>query len=433
MRSPIRLSFVAAAAAIGSSALAGVIVVDSSGGGAFTEINPAVTAAAEGDVILVKSGSYAGFMIDNKGVAVVADAGAGVNVLGSIQIGALAAGKVVVLDRLNVMTPYPLAEVMGHGLRALNCAGRIRVQGCTITGSNGNPNGLGPSCNAQGFTHGFDGARVDHCSDVAFSLCILKGGAASDLFEFPDCDGTPLQGDPGGAGMRAVSSIVSLYDSQCFGGTGGEAWYFGGDGGAGVHLETASLVTSNTQCHGGNGEDAWDFIGNPDPGAGASGLFLGTGSVARALDCTFASGTGGQGLFEPGFVPLPVTGPGTFLGLPGDSKGFGMPKVLRELQNSFMTLAGNPGDTAFLLVSAGTGNTFAPAFKGILHLSGAGLLGPYLVGVIPAGGQLQVPVAAPPLPAGLLELEIYLQGILADGTGGTLTAYSHLTLLDSSL
>lgn len=49
-------------------------VVDSSGGGQFTEVPPAIAAAAPGDTILVRAGNYGSFLVD-KGVRLLADPG----------------------------------------------------------------------------------------------------------------------------------------------------------------------------------------------------------------------------------------------------------------------------------------------------------------------------------------------------------------------
>src|SRR5437867_7856524 len=78
-----------------------VLVVDASGGGAFTQIQPAVDAAADGDTILVKSGTYGSFVVGDKGLAIVGDAGASVQVAGAIRARNLAAGRTLVLENLD--------------------------------------------------------------------------------------------------------------------------------------------------------------------------------------------------------------------------------------------------------------------------------------------------------------------------------------------
>ena len=59
--------------AVANPVFAGVLVVDAAGGGAFTQIQPAVDAALPGDLVLVRAGDYEGFTIAGKSVNVVGD------------------------------------------------------------------------------------------------------------------------------------------------------------------------------------------------------------------------------------------------------------------------------------------------------------------------------------------------------------------------
>src|SRR5688572_7456427 len=56
-----------------TAARSDVVYVDASGSGQYTTIQPAVDAAVDGDVILVRSGTYPGFTIDQRRVFVIAD------------------------------------------------------------------------------------------------------------------------------------------------------------------------------------------------------------------------------------------------------------------------------------------------------------------------------------------------------------------------
>src|ERR1043165_6686588 len=57
---PVRLLFFGLTflVALDSLSLAGTITVDGSGGAAYTEIQPAINAAKNGDTVLVKPGTY---------------------------------------------------------------------------------------------------------------------------------------------------------------------------------------------------------------------------------------------------------------------------------------------------------------------------------------------------------------------------------------
>src|SRR5688572_18660193 len=78
-------------------AAAGVLVVDASGGGAFTDLPAAVAAAADGDILLLKSGAYTAPTIANKALDVVADTGASVVVQGPFAVTDLTATRAVTI------------------------------------------------------------------------------------------------------------------------------------------------------------------------------------------------------------------------------------------------------------------------------------------------------------------------------------------------
>src|SRR5262245_20334465 len=106
-RSPMHANLVTFASAIllatGASAQSVFVVASVPGPGVFsTDIQPAVDAAADGDVVLVKAGAYSGFTINAKGVSVVADAGASVVANGLVFVSSLSASQNVLLQRLVV-------------------------------------------------------------------------------------------------------------------------------------------------------------------------------------------------------------------------------------------------------------------------------------------------------------------------------------------
>ena len=64
--------------------VADVHVVDATGGPGsdFTSIQAAVNAAADDDVVLIRTGSYVAFTIDNVSLSVLADSGSTVSIVG---------------------------------------------------------------------------------------------------------------------------------------------------------------------------------------------------------------------------------------------------------------------------------------------------------------------------------------------------------------
>ena len=108
-------------------------------------------------------------------------------------------------------------------------------------------------------------------------------------------------------------------------------------------------------------------------------------------------------------------------------------KVVREGQTLAFGLAGAPGETALAFASPQSVAILMPFAKGTLCLDPTLWIGPLALGAVPAGGVLNVSVAVPSLPLGVLGAEVFLQGALAGSGGATLTPWAHVTLLDSSL
>src|SRR5262245_37780596 len=148
----------------------GVIVVDASGAGNFTDLAPAIATAVDGDVVLVKSGTYSGFTILNEALDVVADAGASVRIDGRITVRQIAAARTVTLSGLEVH-----GAPGGGALELVLNSGPIRVQGCTLIGGNGVAcDVLAPGGSAVGF---------QSCADVVIERSTLIGGDGADADE----------------------------------------------------------------------------------------------------------------------------------------------------------------------------------------------------------------------------------------------------------
>ena len=80
-----------------------VLVVDSTGaGGAFLEVQDAIDAALDGDLVLVKDGNYATFTINAKTLRVLADSGEQPVIQGPIFVEDLAPNQSVELHGLTV-------------------------------------------------------------------------------------------------------------------------------------------------------------------------------------------------------------------------------------------------------------------------------------------------------------------------------------------
>ncbi|MCA8944117.1 MAG: hypothetical protein KDB80_16250 [Planctomycetes bacterium] len=79
-----------------------VLIVDSAGGGGFTDIPPAIAAASPGDAILVRTGAYTGFSLD-KGLKLVFEPGTEM-LPAEVYVNAVPVGQTVVLSGLRPNT-----------------------------------------------------------------------------------------------------------------------------------------------------------------------------------------------------------------------------------------------------------------------------------------------------------------------------------------
>jgi hypothetical protein len=425
-------------ATVGGTAFAGVLVVAPSGA-PFTSIQAAVNASQNGDIVLVKAGNYGSFTIDGRVVSVVADAGATVTVPGQVVVRNLPAMTQIALVRLSVTGSNGTGPTNGAAIRLENNNGHIRVDGCTLRGGDG---GTLSGCSVVGNADAAPALSVQRCADVAVSLGDLRGGNANNLFAFPDCDGTPVVGGMGGHGLFVNDSIVAVYDTSLKGGAGGTAWYHGGHGGDAMRIADlvpsgfpTNVLASNCSLDGSaKGGSAWDYIGGESAGFGGNAIEAAGPCSVRVLDCGPISGLGGCTL--AGCLPLAplyaISAPATLTQLSGPSKGFGMPRVLREGQNAQMLFSGSTGDAVFLLLSPTQQQFFAPAFKGVILL-GSPLLGPYTLGNIDPSGFFSIMLPVPALPIGVDGIGLELQAILVAPSGdAVLTGAVHLTILDAS-
>ena len=221
-------------------------------GADFTQIQPAVDAAADGDLILVKPGSYVQFAINERSLTVFAKQPGSVSIAGAVRIMNLAPGHRVTLMNVSASANEE------HALRLALNQGAVRIRGGSWTGMN-----VGAAALRN------EAVRATQCADVVLSGCTLQGGGG--LF---------ASQHEGGAGLFARESTIALYDCTVKGGLG--AWGASGSngkagsrGGAGARIEGGFLFASNgsfTGGPGGNGGDS-SFL-NPagNGGAGGNGL-----------------------------------------------------------------------------------------------------------------------------------------------------------------
>src|SRR5690349_16637044 len=107
-----------------------VWVVDAAGAGDFAAIQPAVDAAADGDWLLVRAGSYAAFTLDGRSLGIAADAGAQVQVAGGACVRNLAPRAQVLLLGLSLYANPAAPGGASQGLLAQDDLGSLHVEAC---------------------------------------------------------------------------------------------------------------------------------------------------------------------------------------------------------------------------------------------------------------------------------------------------------------
>ena len=403
-------------------------IVDDDGGPGvdFTQPQAAVDAAADGDAILIRDGTYGGIAIDGKGLIVCGDP-AGTVILSDAQIKVtnLAAGQTVLLQRLEVHGVLTFPVFIGAGLPALHAegnAGPVRVEDCRLLPSDlvGTVTGL----------PGGGGAFVAGSSAVSFARCAFQGGAASSN---PSGGGTH--------GLRAQGSNVAHYDCELSGGScpGADCGAFGGCGstapaGSGALLESSAVFASGCAFAGGAGgagADCFPAGAGGDGADGGDGARLAGGATLRALACTFAAGTGGGSPHcDPGVdgEALDAAG-GTFVPLPGIARSLQVTSPIPGGTPATVEIEVGPNELVFGIVSPFAGYLPLDVFDGVLLTQLIGIT--VSLGPASAAGELAFAVQTAPPPPGVGAVVHYLQvAVLTSGGAIKLGSSAALVLLE---
>lgn len=396
-----------------SIATAGVRIVDLSGQGDHTTIQTAVDAAIDGDVILVRGGSYASFTVDNRALSIFADADAVVQVAGTLGVVNLALGKTLVVSGIKV-TGTSALPAPSVALVLTNNAGALRFQACTFTG------GKGLSISGAGgggttYPNAAHGAVLTNNPNVAFVACTLRGGDAwQDPTGCYEC-----HGGMGGTGVLAQTSAVALYDSLCQGGAGSETGELGGNGGAGYHALDWGGFASRTTFKGGKGGNAWDFI-YAQGGNGGHGLWVESGAGFHLLADVCVGGFGGISYLFPnlnGASGDPIHGSGLVDQLPSPARVFSATTLADTGGTIELTVYGQPGDQVFLPGSMRTIFKYKPAVSGVWLIPYPALISIDPLGVIPGSGVLTVTAPVMGLQDGIEAAVSFMQGFIIDDEG----------------
>jgi len=388
--------------ALSPAARAGVLVVDGPAGSGYPNVQAAVDAATNGDVILVRQGGGGLFTIAGKSLTVIADRGAdaacttelaqGNPMGGSLNnvVRDIGPGGVVVLRGLllggleisnvqgTVWVEDCTVEFISPAMRATSCA-RLVVTHSTITGPDGFIDSGGY------FWASVGGALELVATNAAVSDSILTGGTGKS-FGFTQAG--PSGNESGGDALRISGGSVALQGCTLT----------GGDGGAG------GVVTGGICASGGAGGAGLRVLGGAQVSRLDSSATGGLGAPGPTSGCFVGGGDGPDG------QPVELVSGGV-LEQPGSAAALRVDSPVREGEAVHLAIDGAAGAFATVLLSG------APGLQPVGKVVGPVQVGlpPLLVslGPIPAGGELVVNARLPNLPASLLSVELFLQAVLA--------------------
>ena len=414
-----------ATAALGNTAW----VVDASNGAGtdFTDVQSAIDAAADGDLILIKPGSYGNTVLDARSLTLIGE-------------------EDVTGDRPRV-----------NSLRVQNSSGPVTVRGLSVlldefsgaalwalsVGANAEPVSF-EDCSFEtplSTTLGAPGAAVNSSTSVTFTRCLMRGApAAQGLGPF---DG-PFPASPGLTVF--LNSSVHLYGCELIGGDGADATIsiFSFDqpavsAASALRVSEAFLFSAGSTLRGGDGGDGGVGIGGSclDPTDGGDGVTGIEASLIR-FDNTILPGAPGTAT-----AGCPNNGsPGAALDLTGTTDTL-LPETYRSFEATSPAfeglpvmnhITGHPGENTIMLVSFGLLNTYLPAVRGVLF--GDAPLLAIVLGPMPAAGELMFSVTVPAnsLPAGIDSIDVYEQIYVGGATGtGLVSSPTTVTIVRAGL
>lgn len=378
-----------------------VWVVGPPGPGVFSQdIQPAVNAAADGDVILVKNGGGTAnsWSITGKSLSLVGDGGPTTWLAPGLITGLAATQRVIVRDLQIVLR-----------LEITNNAGPVWIEDCSIFTTFFLTQGPNPI------------VRVSGCNSVTLQRCTVTG----------------FQVDPPSSpAFLSAASNIYIFDSTIRGATGPDftSLFPSMKGAAGARIEGGFMFASGTQFLGGMGGTYFCCSDPTSPGQpGGEGLIV-VGASANLLGCSLSGGQGSSGPGGVGANGAPWTGtPPVFLG--GTPRHFDMSSPVREQQLTTATVKGLQGEGVAMIVSlASSPGAYIAGFKGALLVDVAGADAIHL-GTLSPLGTLAVSFTAPNLPPAVMGANVYLQAVHFDPSTMELTVgpASALLVVDSTL
>ena len=424
MRPARLLISLALSSTLATAPTAGVIVVDEAmGPGAhFEDLQEAVDAAVDGDVILVRDGTYSPCSIQAKGLVLAAE---GSNAVIEAPAGAIfnfSLHSVFVRDLAPDQSVVVRGLRMNYGVQALSCEGSVWFEELDVTGGYG-------TC-----TLGFgDGGRVHFCDGgVTFARCSLVGETGPTMNSSP-----PIAS----AGLYVRETVAHVYDCSLLGGQGDSGSWGVQPGGPGLktQVEATVMIAGCSIAGGPGGVHATDPCGQPSAQGGAGIYFQGTQGVIYAAASTAVGGVADLSLLCPGQTGNAgpafgsLTGLGTVVPMVGYARHLSANSPVRGGETLTLDVEGQPGEIPLVLVSSRHEPLLLPNHSGSLLL-GLPLEDVLVLPALGATGTTSLSLPVPNVGAGIEALNLYLQAVFLDPSPSVwLGAGTSVLLLDAGI
>lgn len=370
-------SILCASFALTTSAFAGQVRVVGPSPAQYATVQSTLDAALDGDVVLVKAGSYPSFRTADRSVSIVAESGQIVTIQGAIRVIGLSSTRRVLVSGLSsIVTGVVGSAEMNSGLYLESNAGQVVVQDGTFTTFTNASTASGAfmrDCSgvslvrtiSRSTAFGRPGVSITTNASVDMQTSEARGAVgtagAEPLSTFS------IDGGNAGHGLEYLANSASfLFQSGCMnvGGKGGQGGYTGGlagtqcgcpgrggDGLLGQTIAGQLVLLATTSIGGAGGSTSTSAPG------GCSGTPNGPPGHAIYL---------GPESWCTGSLVTPAT---QYATIAGSSRRLDGTKLVRDGGVFTLDFAGSPLELVDItLTRAQPGFQYQPANGGVLHV-----------------------------------------------------------------